>query len=132
MFGVSHRQLLILAVVGLFIAACAAPIPVDKRIVALMPEAVAKNTLERLLGPDWVRAPYVDKWGTCLPERVPISFRDIKQTAYNPTLGKLFIHASSVYLVVYVCNETVSFSLNERDAEEATTALRSLGALSQK
>jgi hypothetical protein len=86
MFGVSRSQLLILGVAGLFVAACAAPIPVDNRIVALMPESAAKSTLERLLGPDWVRAPYVDKWGTCLPERVPISFRDIKQMTYNPTL----------------------------------------------
>lgn len=132
MFSGSHSRLLIIGVVGIFLAACAAQVPVDMRVVALMPESVAKSNLERLLGPDWVRAPYVNKSGMCSPERVPISFRDIKQVVYNPTVGKLFIHRNTVYLVVYGCNETVSFSLNETDAKEATTALRALGALSQK
>lgn len=130
MLGTSRAQQL-LVVATLLLSACMAPLPVDRDAVALMPERAAKGILEKLLGPDWVRAPYVEKGGTCSPifTKVPISYPDIKAILYNSTTGNLTIHTLPPQaILIYSCFHNISFSLSKLDAKEVTLALRSLGA----
>ena len=51
---------------AVLINGCAAPIPVDSKLVRLLPESAAKKILVARLGAEWTNDPYIEKSGSCV------------------------------------------------------------------
>ena len=123
---------------ALLLAGCTAPLKTDQKLVALMPESVARKVLESHLGTEWTNAPYIEKTGDCVAgfapgfmkvERVPIAFTDIKGINYNPTLGKIYIVTARTQTGPFdTCIQKIGFRVSEGEAAEVSNALKSLGA----
>jgi hypothetical protein len=119
----------------LFLTGCASVVKVDKQVVEVMPDSVARGIIEKKLGSTWANAPTVMKSGTCsiIPTEIPIIIRNINLIKYNPTVGRLFIHTNEMEArFLYTCKYGTSFPLNEVDAIEVTAALRALGACTSR
>jgi hypothetical protein len=115
----------------LILSGCANAVKVDKKVVEVLPDAIAQKIINNKLGTVWANAPYIMKSGVCsiIPTQIPISIKDINKINYNPTLGNLYVQTEeTVSTFMYTCFHSKSFSLNENDAHEVTVALKALGA----
>ncbi|TRZ64890.1 MAG: hypothetical protein D4S02_10060 [Rhodocyclaceae bacterium] len=126
-------QVLASTAVAALLLGCASTVQINDKTAKLLPEPAALAVLEKYVGVEWTKSPYIEKWGNCVPKetRVSIIFADIKGLTYNPTLGKLFILQERPVANGFFgasCIQQVGFSMDKDAAVHVSTALRSLGA----
>ena len=112
----------------LLLSGCTTAHVIDTQRARLMPESIAKQVVEKNIGREWLKQPYLWKEALCGGDRLNITLDKIDSARYFASQEQLVLVASRNQ-IPGLCTHRINIKVSSVDvARETISALHSLGA----